>query len=112
MKHYMKLMDDPFKRILSGDKSVEIRLYDEKRRKIKEGDIIEFRNIDTAETLNVKVIKLYVFDSFNELFNKLDSSKFGCDIETLNNLIYKIYTKEEEKEYGVVGIEIKAMGDE
>ena len=112
MKHYMKLMDDPFKRIISGDKSIEIRLYDEKRRQIKEGDIIEFRNMDTDETLNVKVIRLYVFNTFNELFNNIDSSKFGYDIETLNNLIYKIYTKEEEKEYGVVGIEIKVMGDE
>ena len=42
MIHQMKLRSDPFERIKSGKKTIEIRLYDEKRRKIKEKDFIEF----------------------------------------------------------------------
>ena len=40
MIHYIKLRSDPFNRIKDEKKKVEIRLYDEKRRKVKENDII------------------------------------------------------------------------
>ena len=31
MEHKMKLLEDPFMRILNGSKEVEFRLYDEKK---------------------------------------------------------------------------------
>ena len=45
MKHKamnMKLNKEPFEKIKSGEKTIELRLYDEKRRKIKAGDTICF----------------------------------------------------------------------
>lgn len=42
MLHKMKLQEDPFKRIKNGTKTVEFRLYDEKRQSIQIGDEIEF----------------------------------------------------------------------
>ena len=33
MEHKMKLLEDPFMRILNGSKEVEFRLYDEKKKK-------------------------------------------------------------------------------
>ena len=59
MIHQMKLKNDPFERIKSGKKTIEIRLYDEKRRKIKENDYIEFTNLEDGEVIKVKVIKLH-----------------------------------------------------
>ncbi len=38
----MHLADLPFEQIRSGKKTVEVRLYDEKRRAIREGDVIVF----------------------------------------------------------------------
>ena len=38
----MKLDKEPFEKIKSGEKTIELSLYDEKRRKIREGDIIVF----------------------------------------------------------------------
>ena len=35
MLHKMKLQEDPFERIKNGTKTVEFRLYDEKRRTIQ-----------------------------------------------------------------------------
>ena len=43
----MNLHKAPFQMIKSGAKTIELRLYDEKRKKIKAGDIIEF-----LQTLN------------------------------------------------------------
>ena len=44
MKHSMKLNPAPFGLIKAGKKTVEMRLFDEKRQRIKAGDIIEFTN--------------------------------------------------------------------
>ena len=43
MTHNMKLNDAPFETIKNGKKTIELRLYDEKRRKIKIGDTICFK---------------------------------------------------------------------
>ena len=43
-----------------------MRLYDEKRRLIKVGDIIEFTNRATDEKLSAKVLQLHLFKNFNE----------------------------------------------
>ncbi len=61
MIHKMRLVDFAFKAIKSGDKDIEIRLNDEKRKLIKVGDIIEFEHLDTKEIIKVKVLNLYTF---------------------------------------------------
>ena len=43
-----------------------MRLNDEKRSKIKVGDIIEFVNTTTFEILKVKVDKIYKYDNFEQ----------------------------------------------
>lgn len=45
----MRLHNAPFELIKNGTKTIEIRLNDEKRSLIKEGDIIEFENRITKE---------------------------------------------------------------
>ena len=60
MIHKMKLNENPFERIKNGTKTVEFRLYDEKRQQIKIGDKIEFSKLpDLQEKLLVDVIELY-----------------------------------------------------
>lgn len=59
MKHEMKLQSEYFEFIKEGTKRIEIRLNDEKRRKIKLGDTIEFvKEPEKAKRLKVKVIGL------------------------------------------------------
>ena len=55
MKHTMKLRPNPFRMILCGEKTYELRLYDEKRQCIKIGDKIVFVNTKTDEPLVVSV---------------------------------------------------------
>ena len=42
MRHYMKLKSHPFYMIRSGQKTFELRLFDEKRQKLQVNDEIEF----------------------------------------------------------------------
>ena len=109
MIHKMNLNDNPFKSIKSGLKTIEMRLYDEKRRMINDGDIIEFTNRITNEKISTKVIKLYLFNNFEELYKQFDRISLGYkenEIASPNDMkVY--YSKEEQEKYGVVGIEIK-----
>lgn len=112
MKHSMRLHAKPFTMIERGIKSIELRLYDEKRKAIRIGDEIEFINVtDKNQRLTCVVTNLYVFDSFKELYSKLPLLKCGYteeDIATASHTdMEQYYTKEEQKEYGVVGIELQ-----
>lgn len=71
MIYQMKLNESPFERIKNGMKTIEFRLYDEKRQKIKVGDKIEFSKLsDIEEKLLVDVIELYREDTFEKLFRR------------------------------------------
>ena len=102
----MKLQNEPFKQIKKGIKKIEIRLNDEKRKIFEINDYIEFTNITTLEIMFVKITNLYHFESFEKLFNNFDNSILGCGSY---EEMYKYYSKEEEKKYGVLGIEIKVL---
>lgn len=102
----MKLMESPFERIRNGSKVVEIRINDEKRQKVKIGDKIVFSKLpDLKEKLEVEVIDLYRAENFKDLFEKLGVKE--AEIKNKIEAMYSIYSKEEEKEYGVIGIKIK-----
>ena len=49
MIHKMNLWNDSFIAIKEGWKTIEMRLNDDKRRKIQTGDIIEFTNTSTLK---------------------------------------------------------------
>lgn len=103
MLHKMKLNENPFENIKNGTKTIEFRLYDEKRQKIKIGDKIEFSKLpDLQEQLIVDVIDLYREDSFEKLFRKLYKDEEEIKLKT--NSMYKYYSPEKEKQYGVLGI--------
>lgn len=110
--HNMKLNTEPFKLIKQGKKTIELRLYDDKRQKIHIGDIIIFENIsDISQKLKVSVKGLYVFNDFKELYNNLDKVSIGYDEREIANYydMEKYYSTEDIKRYGVIGIEIEVI---
>lgn len=110
MLHKMKLNEDPFERIKNGTKTIEFRLYDGKRQKIKIGDKIEFSKLpDLQEKLIVDVIELYREDTFEDLFKKLYSDE--KEITKKTEAMYEIYSLEKEQQYGILGIKIKINVD-
>ncbi|MBE6635803.1 MAG: ASCH domain-containing protein [Ruminococcaceae bacterium] len=114
MKHYMRLNPEPFELIRSGKKTVELRLFDEKRRLLKIGDEIEFTctNIDTG-CIVCRVEELYRFDSFRELYKSLPLSECGYTEDNISSASYKdmekYYSPDEQKNYGVVGIKLRLI---
>lgn len=77
-EHIMKLAPYPFEMIRNGKKTIELRLYDEKRKSISNGDRITFVNTDDDnDLLRVKVENMFVFNSFEELYKKLPLLECG-----------------------------------
>ncbi len=108
MTHVMKLHPTPFGKIKSGNKSIELRLYDEKRRKISVGDEIRFVCTDSGEELLKKVIALHIYASFRELYDHIPLEKCGysANDEASPEDMRAYYSAAQEKNYGVVGIEL------
>ena len=108
MIHKMKLNESPFERIKNGTKTIEFRLYDEKRKQIKIGDKIEFSKLpELQETILVDVLDLYKEETFENLFKKLYTDEE--EIKRKTNSMYQYYSPEKEKEYGVIGIKISLI---
>ena len=108
MLHKMKLKEAPFESIKSGEKTVEFRLFDEKRQQIKIGDQIEFSKLpDLQEKLLVVVDDLYREATFEELFKRLYFDE--KDIADKTKMMHEIYSPDEEKGYGVLGIKISLI---
>ena len=111
----MRLADEPFEKIGREEKTIEIRLCDEKRKKIKEGDKIVFHRLsDESNVIIADVKTLHRFNTFQELFSSDLFSKTGCgelSKESAAESMYKYYSKEQEREFGVLGIEISVDED-
>lgn len=107
--HQLKLATEPFNAIISGNKTIESRLYGAKRQKIQIGDRIIFTNRDNSEqTATAEVVGLLRYATFRDLFSHNNPRKFGGDnVEWLENQISEFYSIEDQKIYGVIGIEFK-----
>lgn len=110
MTHEMKLQPSPFEKIKTGQKTIEIRLNDEKRQQVKTGDEIIFTLLtDTKVKIKVEVVELSVFPSFEVLFSTLPPQEYGSKSKDEFAEMYKYYSKEDEEKYGVLGIRIKYL---
>ena len=109
--HYMKLHNDPFNLIKSGTKTIELRLNDLKRQKIKVGDLIEFTNRITDEKMVVRVVDLIKFNSFSDLYKNFSKVSMGYreDEDANPSDMERYYSLEEQEKYGVLAIKIEKI---
>ena len=111
MTHEMHLYKEPFEMIKNGSKTIELRLYDDKRKLIHVNDTIVFTSTENPnEKITAKVTALHVFDSFTTLYKNLPLLKCGYTPENIDNAspddMNTFYSKSQQKKYGVLGIEI------
>lgn len=109
MIHKMRLVDFAFQSIKNKTKDIEVRLNDEKRKQIQIGDMIEFEQVETKEIIKAKVVNLYRFQSFEELFHTFDHKRLGLKESDDASVMNQFYTKEEQEKYGALGIEIELV---
>ena len=114
MTHYMNLHSTPFLSIKNGNKTIELRLNDEKRSIINPEDTIIFTNTsDESQKLSAKVIAIHKFNNFAELYKTLPLEQCGYlphEVSTASpDDMNKYYSAEKQQQYGVLGIEIQVI---
>lgn len=108
----MKFIDfnlqEPHKtHLLQGKKTIECRLHKGKFEQANEGDICILHNGE-----QFKIIGKYLFPTFQELFESLGYEKIVPHATSKEEgvvMCYRFYTPDEEKQYGVVGIELERI---
>ena len=111
MEYKMHLREHAFYMFKAGKQDIEMRLYDEKRQKIKVGDTIEFSNQETGQTINTEVVGIHVFENFEQLYNNFDKQRIGYeeDAEANPSDMSQFYSVPEINKYGVVAIQTKLI---
>lgn len=113
--HEMKLNSNAFDRMKNKIKIREYRVNDEKRRKVKRGDIITFRRLpDLDENLRVIVTKVETFSDFKNATSLNFKEDFSDRYKNVDELVESFYTrgyykKEEVEKYGTVVFTIERI---
>ena len=95
----------------NGIKTIEIRLFDEKRRLIKVGDIIRFSDLKNQDDyFMARVVALHQAHYFRDLSALFPIQKAGFSSEAeMLDALGKFYSFESEEKFGVVGIEVEKI---
>ena len=112
----MYLDSVPFDAIYSGLKLIELRLYDEKRKKIYVGDIIKFyKRSECSEDMECNVIRLFIYTSIMGLVETQPYEYFGPRFHSKEQLFDKLsdnignYTKEGINKYELLAIKVELI---
>ena len=109
--HQMNLHDNPFQLDENQQKTIEMRLNDEKRQLIQVGDQILFTNTKTNKQLICLVEEVFHYDNFEDLYQNHDKKELGYledEISDPSDML-EYYSKEQIEKYHVVGIKIRKL---
>ncbi len=100
-----------FELIKSGAKDIELRAYDEKRKKIKVGDkFLLFDAENPDQSIICEILNMHVAPDFESLFKKIDIRRSGfTNLDELINTVTKFVSREKLASEPVVGMEIKCV---
>lgn len=114
MVHEMQLNDAPFKKIHENEKDIELRLFDEKRRRLNVNDLIIFTNTSDHTLQEAVVItSLHRYATFEDLFHDFSPLRCGFEDETSISeaaaQMEQYYSPDAILALGVLGIGIKVV---
>jgi ASC-1-like (ASCH) protein len=111
---YIETLSEPWFSLISlGLKTVEGRKNKGRFKEMEVGDIIEFTNNDfNSRSVLTRITRKTEYSTFTEYLETegLDRCLPGIpDLETGLSVYYKYFTKEDEKEFGVIAINIELV---
>ncbi len=99
-----------FSLIQNGYKSIEGRLKKGTFASLKKKDIIRFKNND--KSFLCKIVNIVEYKTFEEYLSQEGLARTLPGTKTIHNgvqIYYQYYTKEQEKEFGILAIHIKLI---
>ena len=107
----MSLRPEYYEMVRSGEKDIELRLYDEKRRRMRNGNMLLIYNAQNRnDYIHAKIVRLHIAKSFADLATKISMPRTGfASLNALMTAISKFYDPDTESKYGIVGIELEVI---
>ena len=113
MEMIIHLDSDIFDIVKNESKDVEIRLNDEKRKKLKVGDTLIFlKRPNDDEEIRGTITNLVYFNDFSEVVDNYPMKRIYLDNykkDEFIRLLGRFYSDEDVKKYGVVAIEFELV---
>jgi ASC-1-like (ASCH) protein len=109
MVHEMRLHPESFEKIKNGQKTIELRLHDEKRRLIHVGDTIKFMNRANEENVITEVTYLKPYPNFKDLFSAVKDYYPSISEKEFVQEMYQYYSPKDEQQYGALEIGIQLV---
>ena len=111
MNHFeYRIYNEVYDDMVSGRKTIEFRLLNEKTESIKPGDEIQFNVLNNDDKyVLVEVINKYIYDNLEELWSNKETidNSLNYSKEEFINAFYDIFGKEKVESSKIVGIEFK-----
>ncbi len=111
--HELKLKPIYFDMIKSGEKTLEGRLNDEKRKAFQIGDFITFyKEPEKIEKISSVILDKFLFKTFDEMAQKINKRDLGFESKTKEEIVetYRtFYSQQDELKYGVVVFKVKVL---
>lgn len=110
MKYHNHRAEPYFTFLKNGQKTIEGRVQKGWYRNVKPGDEIEVYNENETDSILTKVIRVTQYPSIRDMLTKESINKLLPDVDTIDRGIRvykKFYTSEQERQFGMVAIEIE-----
>ncbi len=98
--------------VKNGQKTIEGRIRKGNYRFLKPGDHVIVYNNEETESVEVLVKGVRNYRSFREMLTNEPLKKILPDVETVEQgleVSWKFYTRDQEKKFGVVAIEVERI---
>ena len=106
-KFEYRIYENVYYDMISGKKTIEFRLLNEKSNKIQNGDEIKFEVVDDKnKSILVEVLDKYFYNDVDDLWDKETSLKVYSKDE-LKEVFYQIFGKDKVDSSKIVGIKFK-----
>lgn len=105
-----RIYDIVYDDIISGKKTIEFRLLNDKSKKIRIGDEINFKVLnDETKNVLVEVIGKNVYNNLDDLWNNKDILNNTLDYtkDEFESIFYKIFGEDLVKKSKIVGIKFR-----
>ena len=112
--NYIEHLSEPWFTLISlGLKKVEGRKNKGKFKDMQVGEIIQWFNSDFKErTIQTKITRKKEYKTFKEYLKKEGLQRCSPGIPSMKHALsvyFKYYTKEDEKKYGVIAIQLEII---
>lgn len=107
----MNLIEPYFESLKYGYKDIEIRLLDEKRKKISVGDTIIFKC--NCHEITTEVVNLSIYTTFEKLVDDVEINRTGNFLskDDLLKTLNTIYSEEKRNKYNAIAIKVKNISN-